>query len=290
MPGTYFSNFPVISYANNQCINITERATLLNKVYSNPYLYYQYDVVAGERPDNISARYYGDPYMSWLLYFSNATVDPYYGWYMDQTTFEDYLISKYGSLINAQSKIAFYRNNWYSNSDSITTDTYNSLDPDLQKFYEPNFGNDLYGVNPLNYIRIQKDWTLKTNSVVNYTVNTTDTFNIDEIVDIYHNGVMVGYAQVTYSGFMQVTVQHTNGIVVESVSGDCHLYGRESNITVSFTASVVIATPMPTIELNYWSPVTYYDYENELNEQNKSIRVLNSRYSGQLIKQLGDLL
>ena len=47
---------------------------------------------------------------------------------------------------------------------------------------------------------------------------------------------------------------------------------------------------IPTLELTYWSPVTYYDHENEQNEQNKSIKVMNTRYTGQLVSQLKKLL
>lgn len=291
MSETYFSKFPTIAYGNNICVNITERATLLNKVYQNPYLYYSYDVVAGERPDNVASRYYDDPYMSWILYFSNKTDDPYYGWYMDQLTFDQYLTKKYGSTINAQSKTSFYRNNWYSNPDGISTSQYNTLDPSLQKYYEPNYGNDVYGTVPLNYVRLRKDWTMQTNSIVNYTVNTTASqFAVDEIVDVYFNNVYSGYGQVTYSGTNQIIIQHVNGVVTGSILGSCYLIGRESKHNVFFTAVNLLTNVIPTIELSYWSPVTYYDYENELNEQNKSIHIMDKRYSSQLVSDLKKIL
>ena len=290
MASTYFSNFPVISYANNLCLNITERGTILNKVYSDPNLYYLYDIAPSERPDNIADRYYGDAYMSWILYFSNRIADPYYGWYMDDTTFQEYLTKKYGSVINAQSKTAFYRNNWYSNPDGITIDQYNTLNSDLQKFYKPNYGNDYYGSIPLNYNRVQEDWVVKTNNIVNFAVNTTSKLNIDEIVDVYYNGSKTGYGQVSFSNSTQVTIQHTNGAVVESISGSCYLVGRESGINIPFTAVTLMSNVIPTLEIAYWSPVTYYDHENEQNEQNKSIKVMNTRYTGQLVSQLKKLL
>lgn len=290
MPSTYFTNFPTISYANNICLNITERATILNKVYNNPNLYYLYDIASGERPDNIANRYYDDDYLAWLLYFSNKITDPYYDWYMDDSTFQEYLTKKYGSVLYAQSKTSFYRNNWYSNSDSISISQYEALDSSLQKFYQPNYGNDYYNTSIINYNRIQEDWSVKTNKIVNYTVSTTSSLILDEIVDVYYNGIKEGFGQVSYSSPIQITIQHTNGVVVDTVAGSCFLIGRESNVSVPFTAVTLISNVIPTIEIPYWSPVSYYDYENELNENNKSIKVMNSRYSGQLVSQLKKLL
>ena len=290
MKESYFNNFPVISYANNLCINITERTALLNKIYNNPNLYYQYDIAQGERPDSIAARYYSNPYKAWMLYFSNKTLDPYYGWYMDQDTFNNFLTTKYGSVQNAMTKTAFYRNNWYNNIDPISVSSYTSLDSDLQKFYIPNYGNDPYSTNILNYVRLREDWTLTTNQIVNYTVASNPNFIVDEIVDVYYNGNATGYAQVVYSGTNQVSVQHTNGIVVGTITGICQLIGRESGNTISFTAASSISSSIPSIEINYWSPVSYYDFENEKNESNKSIQVLNTSYTDQLLSQMKNLL
>ena len=199
--------------------------------------------------------------MLFRSYFSNRIADPYYGWYMDDITFQEYLTKKYGSVLNAQSKTAFYRNNWYSNPDSITIDQYNTLNSDLQKFYKPNYGNDYYGSIPLNYNRVQEDWVVKTNNIVNFAVNTTTALNVDEIVDVYYNGSKTGYGQVSFSNSTQVTIQHTNGAVVESISGSCYLVGRESGINIPFTAVTLMSNVIPTLELTYWSPVTYYDHE-----------------------------
>jgi hypothetical protein len=149
MTGKYFDKFPLISYANNITVNITERAVLINKLYSNPNLFYPYDVVNGERPDTIANRYYDDSYMSWMLYFTNKIIDPYYEWYMSQDVFNSYIVKKYSSYALASSKTKYYRNNWYSQTDSISVTAFNALTSDLFKFYKPNYGSNVYGAVPL---------------------------------------------------------------------------------------------------------------------------------------------
>ena len=141
MAQRYFDKFPTITYSNNVVIDITKRVTLLEKVSTNPYVFYPYEITADERADQLSTRYYQDPYSSWLLYVTNKIVDPYYEWYLSQTEFEKFLINKYGSIVNAYDKTAFYRNNW-DQTENISISYFDALPPSLLKYWEPVYGNN----------------------------------------------------------------------------------------------------------------------------------------------------
>ncbi len=54
MPERYFQKFQLINYANTVAVNITQRSVVLNSVYSNPSLYYLYNIKPHERPDTIA--------------------------------------------------------------------------------------------------------------------------------------------------------------------------------------------------------------------------------------------
>ena len=82
MAEKYFEKFPIVTYANNQAIDITERVIFTDNTLKNPYVFYTYDINHYERPDQFAYRYYGDQYYSWLLYLSNNITDPYYDWYI----------------------------------------------------------------------------------------------------------------------------------------------------------------------------------------------------------------
>ena len=127
MPERYFQKFQLINYANTIAVNITQRSVVLNSVYSNPSLYYLYNIKPHERPDTIADEYYQDQYMSWILYLTNKMVDPYYDWNLDQDTFDAFIIKKYGSYENASSKITYFRNNWYTQPQQLSVSQYTNI-------------------------------------------------------------------------------------------------------------------------------------------------------------------
>jgi len=288
----YFEKFQTISYANTIVKNITQRTVVLNSVYNNPLFYYPYDIQQGERPDNIADRYYSDQYKSWILYLSNKVVDPYYDWYIDNTTFDEFIVKKYGSIANAVNKIKYYRNNWYSDvTPTISASTYEALPSTLVKFYEPVPINDVIVGDTKEYTRKKVDWKIQTNSIARYAVANGAGFSNDEIVDVRFSLSETGTGQVTFANTTTLVLQHLAGTVTTgTITGSSYVYGRESNTNTVFTVATSVSNNIPAVETTYWSPVTYYEYETEINERNKSILVLENRFSSQISKQLKDLL
>lgn len=288
----YFEKFQTTTYSNTTVVDLTQRTVVLNAVYNNPVLFYPYDIQNGERADQIADRYYDDQYMTWVMYLTNNIIDPYYDWYVDAESFKEYITKKYGSLENATSKIKYFRNNWYLYTDQITSSVYNSLDISLQKFYEPVPINGVIVPNPSRYARRQVDWTAKTNYVVSYaTAANSAGFINDEVVNITFNTNQTGTGQVQYANSSTVILERFQGVAANgTISGSSRLYGRESQTNVVFTSTTVLANNIPSIELSYWSPVSNYDYEFEINERNKSISILDKRYSNKMAAQLKALL
>ena len=287
----YFEKFSTINYANTVVKDITQRTTFINSVYNNSLMYYPYDIAQSERADNIAGRYYGDEYMSWLLYLSNKVIDPYYDWYLDQTTFQEFLTKKYGSLAQALTRTKYYRNNWYSvQTPIISAAAYEALAPSHIKYYEPVPINGEIVNNPKEYNRRTDDWSATTNQIVSYAVANGSSFANDEVVDVVFNVNQRGTGQVTYANTTTTILQHMAGVVTTGAIGSSYLYGRDSKTNTAFTAINSSTLNIPADEASFWSPVTYFDYENELNERNKSILVLKSEYSGNVSKQLKQLL
>jgi hypothetical protein len=292
MSEKYFEKFEQIRYANTTVRNLTQRTAFLSTVYNNPVFYYPYDIREGERPDMIADRYYSDQYMSWLLYLSNNIIDPYHDWYVDQTTFEAFIIKKYGSLANAMTKIKYYRNNWYSDpAPTIIAAAYESLDPALRKFYEPVPINDVIVNNPREYTRKKEDWTIRTNAIARYATANGAGFVTSEVVDVVFGPSSQGTGQIAFANTTTVTLENLSGVVTTgTISGSSYLRGRESLTNTAFTSATSVANNIPSAEFGYWSPVTLHDYETEINERNKSILVLKSEYSSGAARQLRDLL
>lgn len=284
----YFDKFPKITYSNNLVVDITSRVTMLNSVYNDPFTFYPYDLSEFERPDQLSNRYYNDPYKSWILYLSNKIIDPYYEWYLQDNEFNEFIISKYGSLELAISKIKHYTNNWV-NKENISTQNYSVLPNNLQEYWEP-----VYGYNNIisSYTRIKKDWIVSTNHIVSYNVSNTN-FIKDEMVNIVFDNDNVGKGQIL-SNTNPISIQHTSGTTLSSntvlITSNSYIYGTESFTNSVFTSSTLMSSSLNENEEIYWKPVTYYEYETQKNEYNKNIRILDKKYSGTISNNLKTLL
>lgn len=375
----YFEKFPTINYSNNLVVDITKRVTFLDSVSRNPYVFYPYDLVSEERADQFSSRYYLDSYKSWIIYLTNGITDPYYGWYLNEREFNEFIEKKYGSIFNARQKIKFYKNDWVS-KENISVSAYNALSQDMKKYWVANYS---MGSSINDYSRKQIDWTYNTNRVMSYTVANT-SFIQDEVVNIYLDGKAFGKGQVVGFSNTEIYVQHVSGYFQESNelviptpininvdstgftsthlnvtgansivsvndriyynvpannipiapltgntyyyvafvntsaivlsetlggsniaitdtrfsnTGEIHkiyhggyIYGTESNVNSMLIDSNSITTNIPDDELNYYKAYSLYDYEEELNEYNRSIKVIEKDYTAQIVDDLNTLL
>ena len=99
----YFSKFPLMAYdmANNSQYkllpNILRRVKLRSGMRSGAFLFDNYDVADGERPEDIAFKYYGDPEFHWVILMTNNITDRYYQWPLTQPQFQEHLKDKYGA-------------------------------------------------------------------------------------------------------------------------------------------------------------------------------------------------
>jgi len=99
----YFSKFPLMAYdmAGNKNYkllpNILRRVKLRSGIRSGAFLFDNYDVHDGERPEDIAFKYYGDPEYHWIILMTNNITDRYYQWPLTQPQFQEHLKDKYGA-------------------------------------------------------------------------------------------------------------------------------------------------------------------------------------------------
>lgn len=290
MADKYFDKFPIITYSNNSIVDVTKRVTLLDRVSRNPYIFYPFELSGQERADQLSNRYYRDSYKSWLIYLANKIQDPYYEWYLSEDELVEFVEKKYGSLYKAQSKIKFYRNDWES-KDPISKSEYNALTPSMQKYWAPNYG---VGSSILNYIRKEVDWSTNTNKIVAYAVNNANEYIVDEICNIVLQDGYLGKGQVLSTTNTIVYLQHVYGSFINNdeltITASSELQGSESGVISTVTNISLVSSNISEEETIYWKPITYYEYETEKNEYNKSIRLIDSSQAGKAVDNLRVLL
>ena len=131
----YFSDFPQIEYQAKIARSIMARPRIASSLLSNPAAIYSYTVNNDLRPDQVAHLYYGDSELLWLIFLANNIVDPYYGWPLTQNTFQDFIISKYGSIALAKSTIKHYR---YQEKDKATDEKWKTKEIITKETYDLN--------------------------------------------------------------------------------------------------------------------------------------------------------
>jgi len=98
----YFSRFPLMAYdmkgdrAFKLLPNILRRVKLRSGIKSGVFLFDNYDVQDGEKPEDIAFKWFGDPEFHWVILTTNNVTDRYYEWPMTQPQFQNFIEDKYG--------------------------------------------------------------------------------------------------------------------------------------------------------------------------------------------------
>lgn len=269
----YFTNLPVISYANTFARNIMSRAKIVNDIKKNASAYYPYILEEGSsgglRYENLAFDYYDEADRVWILHLTNEIVDPYYDVPLTQEQFDSFINKKYGSLSKAYQKIVFYRNNYDQDDNILTISGYETLISERKRYWSPtvNFDNNIIG-----YERIKDATVVTTNKIITMEVASSSPMIVGEKAVQSTSGAS-GF--VTFSNTSQLTLQHIDG----AFSSSYNIVGEDSFVTATPYSSII--TLVENISSNvavYYSPVYAYDYERELNEQKKNILVIDSNY------------
>jgi hypothetical protein len=271
----YFARFPVTVYNDTAILDISRRVRIDNVNKEVPNLFYPVEIHSGTRPDVIADGYYKDPELDWMIYLANEIVDPYYGWYLNEDEFNEFILDKYGDYALPRKKIVFWRSNWSEDDAEITASYYeNTLAVDHKQYYSPNYGTN---GKIMSYTRKKEDWIVNTNKVYQYTVTYTSgtAFTEGEILDIKTGGEIVGGAEVVTCNSTALIVQHVTGNSVANSTWTKTLIGETSNTTADTAAVTVLAEFITNATADFWTPVTYFDWEQEKNESHKHIHVMN---------------
>jgi hypothetical protein len=290
----YFNKLPTVSYNGYDVKNILARAQLSKQTKASYSLFYPYTLTDDDRIDRLSKNYYENAGYSWLVWLANETIDPYYGLSVSDFDLVNLIKSKYGSLEVAARKIRHYRIDWINDTTELTPEQYNSWANDPFngphiKYFEVVL--DSYGLIK-KYIRKQDDSTVSTNQTVIIALSDViGTFIKDEEIQIDN-----AYAFIKSSGTNIVTVQHTVGFPANLSYGAGEVFdfdssfvgktikGRESGATATIVSGSCIKT-IAEVDNQYWSPVTYLDYEYEENTKKKYIQLIGSPYKNTVEEQ-----
>ena len=98
----YFNRFPLMAYdikgtsVYKLVPDILRRVKLRSGIRSGMFLFDNYDVKDGEKPEDVAFKWFGDPQYHWVILMTNNITDRYYEWPMTQPQFQEFLEDKYG--------------------------------------------------------------------------------------------------------------------------------------------------------------------------------------------------
>lgn len=287
----FFDKLPTLMYNGVPAKNFLARAKLSEQTLENQTFLYPYTMTEVDRPDVISAKYYEDSDFTWLIWLANGVVDPYYDLYIPDRDFIKFIENKYGSVANAQSQILYYRNNWAIDDSQLSISAFDSLLPNLKKYFTPltDQYNTVYA-----YVRKPEDWVVNTNRVVSMSLgNTSGVFAVGTTIQQKYaaNGAYIASGVVSYSNTTYLTVKHVDGAFNASNSTVLTtISATGSNSTANAQTVTIISSNIPTTEYTYWSPVSAFDYEQERNFKNKEITLIDNRYKNTMENELKKIM
>ena len=287
----YFEAFALQQYGENNEVSrmLTTRVNIAQSVLKQTSAFYPYTLREGERPDTLSFLFYSKPELEWLIFFANNIIDPYYDWYLNGEQFNNYIASKYGSIVVAQTRTRHYETIWIGDDTRISPDTYSTLTANttvnLKKYWEPII--DEYD-RAVSYGRKKLSLIATTNQVISLKIaNTNGTFVEGEDIYQQNNGIITSSASLLTANSTYMTAQHVSGSFITTRS----ILGADSVANTTLTDTpVILKQNIPAEELSYWQAVSYYDYENEINESKKHVKLVGAEYAALAENNLNELM
>lgn len=262
----YFDKIPTIIYGGRAAKNLITKAQFSEQTRNNKLLYYPYTLPDSMRADNLSNKYYDNPGYSWLIWMTNNIIDPYYGLPLSEEEFRRFITSKYGSVELAKRSIKCWRSNWYRDDTRLTLAQYETLSFNHKKYYDPVLNNNLQVVG---YKRKQENTLINTNAA--YELKVTNTLTQGSLI-----GSNDWYATIAYAD--------ESSIIIEKVIGLPEV-GDAINSNIITQVTLRSATSAFT-DADFWEPVSLWDYEYDINEGKKHIKLLDNRYRNQVTAEL----
>ena len=274
----YFGNFPQVSYANNNALNLSKRVSLFAQAKAASTTFYPLEITDTQRADVLSFNVYNDATLDWLIYLTNNVIDPYYGWHLSQDDFDEYIILKYGSISNAKQYISYYRVVWPTGSpnpggfDSLDLSAFQALPDILKKYWQPVFG---YNGLVSSYKLPKENWKMNTNQILEWNLSmdiSNTVFQSNDLLQVLSGGNIIGQVQCIGGNSSVVNVMNTSGFT--DAPRAVRSYANNS-VTGTILTSTTLVQNISFDEASYWESVSFYDVEDEKNTMKRFVDLVD---------------
>ena len=124
--------------------DILRRVKQRSAIKSGQFIFDTYDVVDGEKPEDVAYKWFGDAQLHWVILMTNNVIDRYYDWPMNQVQFQEFLEDKYSNpdgihhyeLTQDSGRTTSQGPSDYSHKVEVTSDTVNALSISNREYEE----------------------------------------------------------------------------------------------------------------------------------------------------------
>ncbi len=130
MANPYFRQVPNLEYVSRlpnakigdylQVKNLFKKGKLREDIFQNLAFFEKYKILGNDRPDNVAFDVYGDSTLDWVVLLANNIVNIQTEWPLPQTSFDEYVLNKYGDYETLYGGIHHYETTEVKNSQGVT--------------------------------------------------------------------------------------------------------------------------------------------------------------------------
>lgn len=255
----FFDLFPKVDYdvrrvsgsSPETVPDIFFRLAYFKNMLNNITAYDTYRLEEGDTPEIVASKVYDDVGAAWMIIYANKIFDPQFDWPLTDSQFESYIINKYGSVENAKTTIKHIVKT--VNIENVSEDTTHTTQyiVSLKRYTDnkPNVPFDYWAWNQEPSFNETEGVMIVSADSIRYTADNL-LFNVTaDLDDVLLDG---GLAQRSFS----------------------RVYSLDNTLFKEYTTG---------------EPISVYDYEMELNENRKFIKVIKKTYYNQVIVEFKNL-
>lgn len=315
---SFFKKYPKIIYNGKVVTDIIARTAIREKYSNKLIVYYPYDLQEGDTPEIIAHKYYGDVEKHWLVLLANSIMDPFFDFTLSYSEFDNYITNKYKDYANSlnlwdtSTWTGIWQSNYqYSANDSVcfgntayicaNSHVSSTFSTDYKSYWTTIKDGNFWKDNWQNDVYYNENDVVKYNSTL-YVCKQTHTSNSS-------NSLIVSNADYwkTYSNALEFSKVTTNiqppgyrAIITttDSISGESteHKFFIDKNsyfdknLDDTFNYADMILNSDTVTYKQSKELLSIYDYESELNEKKRTIKLIRKEYASQLEKELKILM
>lgn len=315
----YFFKFPKILKDKKILTDLTTRTKIRDRFIDNDDLYYFYDYQEGDTPEILASKYYGSPELHWIILITNNIFDHNFDCPMPYIVFKKYIEDKYKNNYGVSSLRTI--NGGINYPDGV----YEKIPLTIKNSSDLNSVG-----SGINVTLTFTDGSLEGNPEIHrgghkYDANTI--FTVDsKYTGGYGQGLELGISGfMTGMEYAQSTIHPEFGYkkeirVFDFSREDYEISSANNKLIVTSTPYVVLSRTFYQLdEESYYSlyegadphpaeiistevdgqiaydsirvpPITIFDYEQQLNESKRKIRILKKEYYDRVLREFVNLM